>query len=261
VLVVCRHRRWLAMAARDGDQMVLDAVGETDDGARQVELMVDTLLAGFGEAAPADIEGVNLRSDLIQGTLERAAPLGRDAIEAAVRRLGLGPRQAEVLTAATRLDESAMAVVMVIDHDLEARVHQRKIRASRGSRHGRYGTRFAAAHLQGRRLPFRQTLRREVCGGEPGSVPRLGARPRARAAIALAHAQALRRHLEQLVVLDVLEALLEREVARRREGDVVVPPGRAHVRQLLRAADVELLARPIPSTIWIWRSRREPTAT
>ena len=27
VVVVCRYRRWLAMAARDGNDMVVDAVG------------------------------------------------------------------------------------------------------------------------------------------------------------------------------------------------------------------------------------------
>jgi EspG family len=126
VLVVCRHRQWMAMAARDGfdddvgNEMVIDAVGETNDSGEQVELVCDTLLPALGVAAPADIEGVNLQADLVQGTLERAAPLGRDAVEAALGRMGLQPKQVEVLTAATRLDESAMAVVCVMDHDVGA---------------------------------------------------------------------------------------------------------------------------------------------
>src|SRR5262245_29184244 len=56
---------------------------------------------------------------------------------------------------------------------------------------------------------------------------------------ALAKAQALRRDLQQLVLLDELQALLEREDARRCQDHVVVLPGRAHVRELLRAAHVE----------------------
>ena len=125
VLVVCRHERWMAMAARDGDEMVIDAVGEADDAAKQVELMCHTLLAAFGHAAPAPIEGVNIPADLMQAALERAAPAGRDAVLGAVARLGLQPAQAEVLTAAARLDESAMAVVAVVDHGLQTHAHPR----------------------------------------------------------------------------------------------------------------------------------------
>jgi hypothetical protein len=125
VVVVCRYRRWLAMAARDGDEMVIDAVGESDDPVAQVDLMCQTLLPALGGAAPADIEGVNIPADLMQSTLEAAAPQGRDAVIAAVGRLGLQPAQAEALAAATRLDESAMAVVAVIDHGVGQHVHPR----------------------------------------------------------------------------------------------------------------------------------------
>ncbi|BBZ15020.1 ESX secretion-associated protein EspG [Mycobacterium branderi] len=125
VLVVCRHRRWMAMAARDGDEMVIDAVGEAEDPHKQIELICQTLLPALGEAPPADIEGVNLPADLVQSTLERAVPLGRDAVAAALGRLGLAPQQAQVLTAAARLDESAMAVVAVVDHGIKRHVHQR----------------------------------------------------------------------------------------------------------------------------------------
>ena len=77
--------------------------------------MCQTLIPAFGETPPGRIEGVNIPADLLQSTLERAAPQGRDAVLAAVGRLGLQPHQAEVLAAATRLDESAMAVAVVID--------------------------------------------------------------------------------------------------------------------------------------------------
>ncbi|WP_094287335.1 ESX secretion-associated protein EspG [Mycobacterium lehmannii] len=124
-VVVCRYRRWLAMAARDGNDMVIDAVGETDDGAAQVDLTCQTLMPAFGWAEPADIDGFNIPADLMQSTVSAAAPHGHDALIAAVSRLGLQPQQAEVLAAAARLDESAMAVVAVIDHGIDQRVHPR----------------------------------------------------------------------------------------------------------------------------------------
>ncbi|WP_425004983.1 ESX secretion-associated protein EspG [Mycolicibacterium sp. S3B2] len=127
VVVVCRYRRWLAMAARDGDDMVIDAVGETDDTAAQVDLMCQTLIPALGVAEPADIDGVNIPTEVIQSALEAAAPHGRDAVIAAVSRLGLQPQQAEVLAAATRLDESAMAVAMVIDHGIAQHIHPRVV--------------------------------------------------------------------------------------------------------------------------------------
>jgi hypothetical protein len=125
VLVVCRHRRWMAMAARDGDEVIIDAVGEADSPEEQVQLMCQPLLAALGQAPPAEIEGVNIPAELLQSTLQHTAAHGRDAITAAVGRLGLQPAQAEVLTAAARLDESAMGVVAVVDHGVSARVHPR----------------------------------------------------------------------------------------------------------------------------------------
>src|SRR5512140_521166 len=50
----------------------------------------------------------------------------------------------------------------------------------------------------------------------------------------------LRRHLDELVLRDPLERLLERHVPRRRQDDVLVPPRRPDVRELLLLADVEL---------------------
>jgi hypothetical protein len=123
VMVVCRHRRWLAMIARDGNDMVIDAVGESDEEATQTELMCRALLPALGEAEPADVEGVNLPYDLLVASLDGAGPAGHEAVMAALHRLGLRPRQAEVLTAATRVDESAMAVACVIDHGITPVVH------------------------------------------------------------------------------------------------------------------------------------------
>jgi len=54
VLVVCRHRRWMAMAARDGDEVVIDAVGESDSRDEQVDLICNAMLPAFGDAAPAE---------------------------------------------------------------------------------------------------------------------------------------------------------------------------------------------------------------
>jgi hypothetical protein len=125
VVVVCRHRRWMAMVARDGDEVVIDAVGEADKPDEQVALMCAPLLAALGEAPPAPIEGVNLPADLLGTTLAHTGALGRDAVAAAMGRLGLLPAAAEILTAATRHDESAMAVIAVVDHGISHHVHPR----------------------------------------------------------------------------------------------------------------------------------------
>jgi hypothetical protein len=124
-VAVCRHRRWMAMAARDGDEVVIDAVGEAEAAEEQVQLMCVPLLAALGHTPPAPIEGVNLPVDLLASTLAHTAGNGRDATAAAMGRLGLQPAQAEVLTAATRPDESAMAVVAVVDHGISPHVHPR----------------------------------------------------------------------------------------------------------------------------------------
>ncbi|KUI36217.1 ESX secretion-associated protein EspG [Mycobacterium sp. GA-2829] len=125
VLVVCRHKRWMAMIARDGHEMVIDAVGESDDPATQMALMSQPILAAFGDAPPADIDGINIPAELLQTTMERCAGHGRQAVIAAMGRLGLQPAQAEIVAAAARPDESAMAVVSVIDHGISYTVHDR----------------------------------------------------------------------------------------------------------------------------------------
>jgi hypothetical protein len=124
-LVVCRRQRWMAMAARGGDEVVVAPVGETDRPEEQVLLTCQTLLAAFGEAEPASIEGVNLPTELLQSALKHTYERGRNAMGGALARLGLLPDQIDVIAAAARMDESAMAVVAVIDHGVKQYVHPR----------------------------------------------------------------------------------------------------------------------------------------
>jgi hypothetical protein len=136
VMVICQRRRWLAVIARDGNDMVIDAVGESDDPATQTDLMCHVLLSAMGDAEPADIDGVNLPYDRLISGLDGAGPIGRDAVTSVLSRLGLQPAQAEVLAAATRLDESAMAVAYVIDHGIGPVVHPRGLSVA-DTEHGR----------------------------------------------------------------------------------------------------------------------------
>jgi EspG family len=124
-LVVCQHRRWLAMAARCGDEVVIGPVGESDRPEEQVSLISATLLPAFGEAHPAAVEGVNMVTDLLQSALKNSCQHGREAMSSALTRLGLLPDQVDVVAAAARLDESAMAVVAIIDHGTTLYVHPR----------------------------------------------------------------------------------------------------------------------------------------
>lgn len=123
-MVVCRYGRYLAMAARDGDEMVIGGVGETEEPTRQVELMCQMLVPALGEHPPADIEGINVPKDMMQMAID-AAGQTPEGMAAALRRLGLGPWEVEVVQAASRLDQSAMAVVAVIDHCPDVRPHPR----------------------------------------------------------------------------------------------------------------------------------------
>jgi hypothetical protein len=124
-LVVCQHRRWLAMAARCGDEVVIGPVGESDDAEERVSLMCQTLLPAFGEAHPAAVEGVNVLSGVLQTSLNNTYRHGREAMSSALSRLGLLPDQVDLVTAIARLDESAMAVVAIIDHGIKQYVHPR----------------------------------------------------------------------------------------------------------------------------------------
>ena len=76
VLVLCRHRRFMAMAARDGDDLVIGGVGEADEQHRQIEYMCGMLLPAFGEHPPADIDGINLSMELLTSALDAAAGRG-----------------------------------------------------------------------------------------------------------------------------------------------------------------------------------------
>lgn len=123
VLVICQHRRWLAMAARDGQEIVIGGVGEADDPGQQIDLMCHTLVPAFGEAPTADIDGVNIPMDTLMAAMEGAGPGNADATARALAQAGLPSSAVEVVTAATRHDESAMAVVAVIDHGVQLHVH------------------------------------------------------------------------------------------------------------------------------------------
>ena len=105
-MVVCRHGRFLAMAARDGEDMVIGGVGETDDPAGQIELICQMLVPAFGDHPPADVDGVNVPKDLIQMVADTAGP-GPDGVAEALRRVGLRPWEVEVeLAPAPRLPQS-----------------------------------------------------------------------------------------------------------------------------------------------------------
>src|ERR1700694_3951832 len=112
-----------------------------------------------------------------------------------------------------------------------------------GRRHPTYmGTRFALS--VGARL-----LRRP--GGPPAYLAGQFALAEldavARAQHALSHPDALGRHLDQLVVLDEIEALLERHLAGRHQLDGGVLGGGPHARflLLLGGVDVDVPAAPV----------------
>lgn len=121
-LVVCRHERFLAMAARDGEQMVIGGVGESPEPAQQIELISQMLLPALGDHPPAEIEGINVPKATVVMALEHAGS-SAEARSEALRRLGIGPWEVEVIGAAMSLDQSAMAVVAVVDHGADIRPH------------------------------------------------------------------------------------------------------------------------------------------
>ncbi|MDT5355435.1 MAG: hypothetical protein QOJ56_3967 [Mycobacterium sp.] len=125
VMVVCRHRQWMAMAARDGEEVVIDAVGESADPGEQVELICNALLPAFGHAEAADIEGVNVPADLMSSTLNNAAPHGRDALIQALGRLGIQSPLTHVLSSVANFGQSAMAVVSLVDSGISQHHHRR----------------------------------------------------------------------------------------------------------------------------------------
>lgn len=139
-LSVCRRGRWLAMIARNGDEVVLAPIGEATSSDEQVALIVDVVIHAFGDAAPAAIDGVNLPTTALRAATDGAQGSGefparggsgefparggdRWALATALARLGLSPDQVAALAAGLRLDESAMAVVSIIDHGITRTVH------------------------------------------------------------------------------------------------------------------------------------------
>jgi hypothetical protein len=123
VMCICQRERWLAMIARSGDEVVLAPLGEAARSDEQIDLICDTLLHAFSRGDAAAISGFNVPSATFESTLKEFAPQGRQVLAAALARLGLSPDQVAVLSAACHLDESAMAVVSVIDHGIEKTFH------------------------------------------------------------------------------------------------------------------------------------------
>ena len=120
---ICQRERWLAMIARSDDQVVLAPLGEASRTDAQVELICDTVLHAFSAGQPAAISGFNLPRAALEQALTDTLGMDRPIVASALARLGLSPDQVAVLSAAGRLDESAMAVVTVIDHGIKPHVH------------------------------------------------------------------------------------------------------------------------------------------
>jgi EspG family len=127
VMSICQRDRWLAMIARSGDEVVLAALGEAARSEEQIDLICDTLMHAFSRGEAAAISGFNVPSATFEATLKENVPKGRQVLATALARLGLSPDQVAVLSAACHLDESAMAVVSVIDHGIQAHFHDNVI--------------------------------------------------------------------------------------------------------------------------------------
>ncbi len=122
-LSICQRERWLAMIARSGDEVVIAPLGEAALADAQVELICDAVLHAFSDGPPAPIAGVNLPSAALELALTENIGKDQHVVASALARLGLSPDQVAVLSAATRMDESAMAVVAVIEHGIKKKVH------------------------------------------------------------------------------------------------------------------------------------------
>jgi hypothetical protein len=120
---ICQRERWLAMIARSDDQVVLAPLGEASRTDTQVELICDTVLHAFSEGRPAAISGFNLPSASLEQALTGTIGKEQPVVASALTRLGLSPDQVAVMSAAARLDQSAMAVVTIIDHGIKPHVH------------------------------------------------------------------------------------------------------------------------------------------
>jgi EspG family len=120
---ICQRERWLAMIARSDDQVVLAPLGEASRTDTQVELICDTVLHAFSEGRPAAISGFNLPSASLEQALTGTIGKEQPVVASALTRLGLSPDQVAVMSAAARLDHSAMAVVTIIEHGIKPHVH------------------------------------------------------------------------------------------------------------------------------------------
>jgi hypothetical protein len=120
---ICQRDRWLAMIARSDDEVVLAPLGEAAYANAQVELICDTVLHAFSEGRPAAISGFNLPSAALERALTDTVGKDHHLVASALTRLGLTPDQVAVMSAAARLDESAMAVVAIVDHGIKPHVH------------------------------------------------------------------------------------------------------------------------------------------
>ena len=120
---ICQRERWLAMIARSDDEVVIAPLGEATQADAQVELISDAILHAFSAGSPAAMAGVNVPSAALEQALTENIGKDRHVIATALARLGLSPDQVAILSAVTRMDESAMAVVAVIEHGITETVH------------------------------------------------------------------------------------------------------------------------------------------
>ena len=116
---ICQRERWLAMIARSDDEVVIAPLGEAALTDAQVDLICDTVSARLRRRHPSrDRRGQ--RAERGPGKrAQREHRKDQPIVATALARLGLSPDQVAVLSAAIRLDESAMAVVTVIDHGVK----------------------------------------------------------------------------------------------------------------------------------------------
>ena len=122
-MAICQRERWLAVIARSGDEVVLAPLGEAARADAQVELISETVLHAFSTGEPAAIAGFNVPTVALEKALTDNVGKAGPLLATALTRLGLSPDQVAVLSAAARMDESAMAVVTVIDHGIKRQVH------------------------------------------------------------------------------------------------------------------------------------------
>jgi hypothetical protein len=120
---ICQRERWLAMIARSDDEVVIAPLGEAAQADAQVDLICDAVLHAFADGPAAVIAGVNVPSAALEQALTENIGKDRHVIATALARLGLSPDQVAILSAVTRMDESALAVVTVSEHGIKKKYH------------------------------------------------------------------------------------------------------------------------------------------